>query len=120
MNQQGAATMSGHPAPRNPGAGVWLEYGRDGGAAHQMMVSFPLEFCSKRTETGFWLEFSPPQGGLMGWMRFEFFTTLQGRSIFAAAEWRSAEVHTRPEGVWLAIAALRPAMTIYEVSPLCL
>ncbi len=108
MEEKRTMTTSGFPSLENAGADAWLEYGRGEGVAHQLLLSFPFRFCQSRIETGFWLEFSTPQGPLMGWMRFEFLTSLRGQAIFAAAEWRPAHGPApRPEGVWLGASAPR-------------
>lgn len=94
---------NGHPA--FPEMAVWLEYGREKNdqAAHQLMLSLPIKRArSLKIESGFWLEFSPPGGGLAGWLRFEYVTALRQRSIFVAAQWRPAsDPAPRPEDVLL-------------------
>lgn len=79
--------MNGFPIIE--GADAWLERGREAGAAFQLMVSLPVE-GNKRRLDGFWLEFSPPGGGELGWLRFSLVVVMKWQAIFAATEWRPA------------------------------
>ena len=86
--------------PMLDGAEAWMEFGREDNAAWQLMIALPAK-TGKQKKAGFWLEVSPPGGGLIGWMRFSFVTALREQVVFAGTEWRQAHGQAPvPPGVW--------------------
>lgn len=96
------------PFPLIDGATAWLDFGRTPNSAFQLMLSLPSKV--RPACLPFWLEMSPTAGGLIGWMRFDYVTTLKGEAIFAAGEWRPAtDPAPHPADVWLGVLSPRLA-----------
>lgn len=75
--------------PSIPGYDAWIDSGREKDACFELMISIHLP-TTRTLNNGFWLEFTTPTEGFIGWMRFTHLVNLKNQGIFAAAEWRQA------------------------------
>ena len=79
--------MSGFPTIE--GVDSWIDTGRTNESSCELMVSIPPPLGKGYVRKGFfWLEFSNPQNGIFGWMKFTHLINLKNRGVFVASEWR--------------------------------
>lgn len=98
--------LSGFPSVE--GMDSWIDFGRDNGLLHQLMIAVPPKFARARRKEGFWLEFTDNAAQVIGWIRFEYLFTVRNQSMFAAKELRPASGQApRPEAVWLDVSTPR-------------
>lgn len=82
-----------------PTAEVWIEAGHYSDRGAELRIAFGEPLPNGYRD--FWIPFSGPDGGALGWMRFCYLTTVHQKSLFAATEWRSASEPAPPQQVCL-------------------
>lgn len=70
------------------GADVWIEVGHHYERGGELRIA--LKESPFPDYADFWVPFSAPAGGALGWLRFIYVTSIREVSVFAATEWRPA------------------------------
>jgi hypothetical protein len=99
--------MTGFPSV--DGLDAWIDAGRQVGLSHELMLGMSPALA-RGMRAAFWLEFSAPDGRLIGWVRFEPLLNVRNQAVFSAVELRSAECPAPPpQDVWLRSSRLPQA-----------
>ena len=77
--------------PSLPGYDAWIEDVRTPDSAFELVISISIPSIARaKIKTGFWLEFTAPNGDFLGWIRFTHLINIKNQALFAGSEWRLA------------------------------